>query len=76
MKNHLPVVYHSAVMFLAALITSRLDTCISSVAATTRVRYRSRWNEVLIAYSVVALRVAAFTVTAKRRPVFSEAGYE
>jgi Ni/Fe-hydrogenase subunit HybB-like protein len=64
------VVYYSAVMVLAALITNRLNTCITSVEATTGVRYLPSWNEFIIAYGVIALGVAAFSLTAKRLPVF------
>ncbi|MBZ5707369.1 MAG: Ni/Fe-hydrogenase cytochrome b subunit [Acidobacteriia bacterium] len=66
------VVYYSAVMVLAALITNRLNTCITSVEATTGARYLPSWNEFLIAYGVIALGVAVFSLTAKRLPVFLE----
>ena len=66
------VVYYSAVMVLAALITNRLNTCITSVEATTGMRYLPSWNEFLIAYGVIALGVVAFSLTVKRLPVFSE----
>jgi Ni/Fe-hydrogenase subunit HybB-like protein len=66
------VVYYSAVMVLAGLITNRLNACITSVEATTGVRYLPSWHELMIAYGVIALGVATFSLTAKRLPVFSE----
>jgi Ni/Fe-hydrogenase subunit HybB-like protein len=66
------VAYYSAVMVLAALITNRLNTCITSVEATSGMRYLPGWSEFLIAYGVIALGVTAFAVTARRLPVFSE----
>ena len=71
-SNRFGVVYYSAVMVLAALITNRLNTCITSVEATTGLRYLPSWNELVIAYSVIALGVVAFSLTVKRLPVFSE----
>ena len=66
------VVYYSAAMVLAALITNRLNTCITSVEAMTGTRYSPSWNEFIITYSVIALGIAAFSMTVKRLPVFSE----
>jgi len=65
-------IYLCAVMVLAGLITNRLNTCITSVEVATGSRYVPTWNEFTIAYSVVALGVALFALTAKRLAVFSE----
>lgn len=66
------IVYYCSVLVLAGLITNRLNTCITSVEATTGVRYLPSGNDFIIAYSVVALGVAIFSAASKRLPVFSE----
>ena len=65
-------IYLCAVMVLAGLITNRLNTCITSVEVATGSRYVPTWNEFTIAYGVIALGVALFSLTAKRLAVFSE----
>jgi len=64
--------YYCAAMVLAGFITNRLNTCITSVEVATGSRYVPNWNEFMIAYSIIALGVAVFSVTAKRLPVFAE----
>jgi len=64
------VLYYCSVTVLAALITNRLDTCITSVEATTGVSYLPSWNEYFVACSVIALGIALFGETLKRLPVF------
>jgi len=66
------VVYLCAGMVLAGLITNRLNTCITSVEAAMKSRYMPGWNEFVVAYSIVALGVAAFSLMAKRLPLFLE----
>ena len=64
------IVYLCSGMVLAGLITNRLNTCITSVEAATNSKYLPGWNEFLVAYSIVALGVAAFSLIAKRLPLF------
>ena len=66
------VVYLCSGMVLAGLITNRLNTCITSVEAAMDSTYLPGWNEFLVAYSIVALGVAAFSLMAKRLPLFLE----
>jgi Ni/Fe-hydrogenase subunit HybB-like protein len=66
------VVYLCSGMVLAGLITNRLNTCITSVEAAVDSKYRPDWSEFLVAYSIVALGVAAFNLIAKRLPLFLE----
>jgi Ni/Fe-hydrogenase subunit HybB-like protein len=66
------MIYVCAVMVLAGLITNRLNTCITSVETATGSRYLPNWDEFVIAYSIIALGVAVFSVIAKRLPVFAE----
>jgi len=66
------IVYLCSGMVLAGLITNRLNTCITSVEAAMNSRYLFGWNEFLVAYSIVALGVAAFSLMAKRLPLFLE----
>jgi Ni/Fe-hydrogenase subunit HybB-like protein len=66
------MIYVCAVMVLAGLITNRLNTCITSVETATGSRYLPTWDEFVIAYSIIALGVAVFSVIAKRLPVFAE----
>jgi Ni/Fe-hydrogenase subunit HybB-like protein len=65
-------VYLCSGMVLAGLITNRLNTCITSVEAAMNLKYLPDWNEFLVSYSIVALGVAAFCLTAKRLPLFLE----
>jgi Ni/Fe-hydrogenase subunit HybB-like protein len=67
------IVYLCSGMVLAGLITNRLNACITSVEAATNSKYLPGWNEFLVAYSIVALGVAAFSWMAKRLPLFLEA---
>jgi Ni/Fe-hydrogenase subunit HybB-like protein len=64
------IVYLCSGMVLAGLITNRLNTCITSVEAAMNTKYLPGWNEFLVAYSIVALGVAAFSLIAKRLPLF------
>ena len=64
------MVYLCSGMVLAGLITNRLNTCIASVEAAMNSKYLPDWNEFLVAYSIVALGVAAFSLMAKRLPLF------
>ena len=64
------MVYLCSGMVLAGLITNRLNTCITSVEAAMNSRYLPGWSEFLVSYSIVALGVAAFSVIAKRLPLF------
>jgi Ni/Fe-hydrogenase subunit HybB-like protein len=66
------IVYLCSGMVLAGLITNRLNTCITSVEAAMNSKYLPSWNEFLVAYSIVALGVAAFSLIAKRLPLFRE----
>jgi Ni/Fe-hydrogenase subunit HybB-like protein len=66
------VVYLCSGMVLAGLITNRMNTCITSVEAAMNSRYTAGWNEYLVAYSLIALGVAAFSLSAKRLPLFLE----
>ena len=66
------IVYLCSEMVLAGLITNRLNTCITSVEAATNSKYLPGWSEFLVAYSIVALGVAAFSLMAKRLPLFVE----
>jgi len=65
-------IYLCAVLVLAGLITNRLNTCITSVEVANGSRYAPTWNEFTIAYSIIALGVALFSLTARRLAVFSE----
>jgi len=66
------IVYVCSGMVLAGLITNRLNTCITSVEAAMNAKYLPEWNEFAVAYSIVALGVAAFSLIAKRLPVFPQ----
>jgi Ni/Fe-hydrogenase subunit HybB-like protein len=66
------MVYLCSAMVLAALITNRLNTCITAVETAMNLKYLPDWNEFLVAYSIVGLGVAAFGPIAKRLPVFLE----
>jgi Ni/Fe-hydrogenase subunit HybB-like protein len=64
------MVYICSGMVLAGIITNRLNTCITSVEAAVNSKYLPGWSEFLVAYSIVALGVAAFNLIAKRLPLF------
>jgi Ni/Fe-hydrogenase subunit HybB-like protein len=64
-------IYYSAIMVLAGIITNRLNFCITSTEAATGVRYLPNWTEFLLAYSIVALAIAALSAGAKRVSMFS-----
>ncbi|HVO60979.1 MAG TPA: hypothetical protein VMT53_08580 [Terriglobales bacterium] len=66
------VVYLGSGLVLAEVITNRLNTCITSVEMATKRMYLPDWKEFLIAYSIVALGIAAFSIIAKRVPLFVE----
>jgi len=66
------IVYLCSGMALAGLITNRLNTCITSVEAAMNSRYLPGWSEFLVAYSIIALGVAAFSFVAKRLPLVLE----
>ncbi len=66
------LIYFCAVLVLGALVVNRLNTCITSIEATSGLRYLPNWNELILAYGVVALGIAAFGLAAKRLPIFPE----
>ena len=63
------MVYLCSGIVLAGLITNRLNTCITSVETAMNSKYLPGWSEFLVAYSIVALGVAAFNLIAKRLPL-------
>ena len=64
------MVYVCSAIVLAGLMTNRLNTCITAVESAVHVRYFPGWNEWLIAYSIVALGIAGFSIMAKRLPIY------
>jgi len=64
------MVYLCSAIVLAGLMTNRLNMCITSVESAVRAKYFPKWDELLIAYSIVALGIAGFSFMAKRLPIY------
>jgi len=67
--------YSSAVLVLAGFVTSRLNLAITAREAVKQVLYVPQWEDVFIAYGVIAICVALFSFAVRHLPIFaSQAG--
>lgn len=66
-------IYYSAIMVLAGVITNRLNTCITSAEAATGVKYLPNWSEFLLACSIIAVAIAAFSAGKRKFCMFPPA---
>lgn len=67
--------YSSAVLVLAGFVTSRLNLAITAREAVKQVLYVPQWEDVFIAYGVIAIGVALFSFAVRHLPIFaSQAG--
>ena len=63
--------YSSAVLVLAGFVTSRLNLAITAREAVKQVLYVPQWEDVFIAYGVIAIGVALFSFAVRHLPIFA-----
>lgn len=66
------MLYFCAATVIAGFLTNRLNTCITTVESVTGAMYLPKWTEVILAYGVIAVGGAMFSMAAKRWPLYLE----